>query len=254
MKGMIHRKSIRLCTAAALFSIVISGCSLFSDSTYLTVIFPAGGSPWEQGGGVHSYLLVYPNPADDGKTLVRTEVETGKQQIVITIRKGAAVPIALYPKGLLKPAGGIYPLDLVDNSTLLLTEEDGFLADILLDLHAENGRVEAVNILKLKQVINENSEGDPWSIDGDVLKTSLVLGSISVYKIKKRESRIVVLSDAPGTWISDDPFYARAVSDPDGNLQLNLYPGMHAFLNLETQTELYLQVGNDSFTTVVKGK
>ncbi len=253
MIGMIHRKIIRLCTEAAVFSILVS-CSLFIDYTPLTVIFPAGGSPWEQGGGVHSYLLVYPDPADDGKTLIRTEVETGKQQIVITIRKGSAVPVALYPNGSLKPAGGIYPLDLLNRSTLLLSEEDGFLVDILLDLHAENSRIEAVNIPKLKQVINENSEGDPWCIDGEILKTSLALGSLSVYKIKKKESRTIVISDVPGIWISDDPFYARAISDPDGILQVSLYPGMHAFLNLETQTELYVQVGTDSFNAIVKGK
>ena len=251
MIGMIHRKIIRLCTQAAVFSLLVS-CSLFTDYTPLTVIFPAGGSPWEQGGGVHSYLLVYPDPSDDGKTLIRAKIERDMQQIVIMIRKGSAVPVALYPNGSLKPAGGIYPLDLLNPSTLLLSEEEGFLADILLDLHAENSRIEAVNIPKLKQVINENSEGDPWRIDGEILKTSLVLGSLSVYKIKKRESRIIILSDAPGTWISDDPFYTRAVSGPDGTLKVTLYPGMHAFLNLETQTELYVQVGTDNFNTIVK--
>ncbi len=235
------------------FLFLFSCCSLFTDYTRLSVVFPSEGAPWEKSGGVRFYLLVYPDPRDPG-TLRSCTVSDATEKTIISIRKGTAVPVALYPNGTLKPSGGIFPLDLSGRSTLVLSAEEGFLADILLQLHKENSRIESVNIPRLRKIIAEKCGGDPWVLDGDILKTALLLGSLSVYKIKKKEVLEILIPHVPGIWISDNPFKKKIISSGEGSLELSLYHGLHAFLNVENHDELYVSVSDGRYSFIVKKK
>ncbi len=243
-----------LFSAGIVLSAACTCCTLFSSYACITVVFPTGGSPWEAYGGVSSYFLVYPDPLGDDKDLLRLEVKRGTKGAVIKIRKGSSVPVALYPEGALKPAGGIYPLDLQNPTTLLLSDTEGFLADMLLELHREAGRIEGVDIQRLREVIGEKCGGDPWSIDKTTLEMSLLFGSLSVYKVKRLASRDIAIPGVPGKWIADDPFIPGRSADSGGTLYLQLCPGMYAFLERETLRELYVHVSGDHFEYLLRKK
>ncbi len=230
--------------------VLITGCSYFSDYRTLTVQLPLKVSPWEKEGFISEYLIVFPGGSDPN-TLTSLYMKPGEETITIRIRKGPSVPVAVYPDGMLKPLGGIFPFDLTDRSTLMLSGEKGFIADILLDLAAEHERIEAVNIERLDVLIREKSNGDPWSIDPEVLKNSLILGSISEYKIKKMELQDINISNMQGTWIPDDPFMREWNSDSGGNLIMQLYPGISCLLNRETKHILYISVGTGGYEYIV---
>ena len=233
------------------FCFFLWSCSFFSDYVSLNVVFPAELSSWEESGGIDFYLLVYPDPADN-ETMMTKEIGPDARASEIRIRKGAAVPVALYPNGNLKPVGGVFPLDLADGSTLRLSKEEGFLADILLSLQAYSSRIEGINIPRLQHEIMETCGGNPWSINSETLKTAIILGSISVYKIKREEYLPVILQNLPGEWISDNPFSEKEESDSDGTLYLNVYPGIQSFFNPGTGSRLYLDVHDDRFTFIVE--
>jgi len=231
----------------AFIVLLISGCSFFSNYTVVTVEFPSVCSPWEEYGGIRGYLLVFPDPLDNEK-LEKKVINSSTKKIQIKIRKGTAIPVALYPNNILKPVGGIFPVDLINTTTLVLSAEKGFLADLLLGLLPEGERIESINIPRLQKILMENSGGDPWCIDAAVLKTALILGSLSVYKIKKEQTLGISISDAAGNWISDDPFRVHVSSEEyTGELFIELPSGVTSFYNPDTKEELCVSVAGSEY-------
>ena len=214
--------------------LLTAGCGCFFSDTVVAVEFDESSFPWDRYCPAPEHRIVFPDPGNPGEQEVLT-LPPGRMSVLLRIPKGSAVPVAVYSSAGGRPAGGIFPITLEKGNSLRISPEDGFTAGLLLSLLSENIRIEALNVSRLMDVIAEKSAGDPWSIDSELLKTSIVLGSMAEYRIKRMDPADYVFKDLPGTWIPDNPFIKEVRSDPDGSLPITLYPGISGFLNPETR-------------------
>lgn len=226
-------------TAAIILSVF--GCSYFSDYATIRIDLEETRFPWDDFIPGPEHRVLYPNPEDPSR---KTELilKPWQRSAGIRICKGSAVPVAVYSLAGGKPSGGIFPHDLRDGMILMISPEQGFLAELLLSILPERTRVEALNISRLRDVIAEKCEGDPWSIDMELLKTSIILGSMAEYRVRRMETEIFEIEGLPGLWVPDSLFRDDIPSGEDGLLSLNLYPGVSGFLNPETGRLLYVSV------------
>ena len=223
--------------AAVLF--VTARCSYFLSSAAVSIELTENAFPWDQYCPAPEHRIVYPDPSSPGNLMVLI-VPPGQSHVLLRIPKGAAVPVAVYSLAGGRPAGGIFPITMEGKKTLRISPENGITAELLLSLLSENIRIEALNVSRLINVIEETDGGDPWSIDSGLLETSIVLGSMAEYRIKQMDSADYVFKDLPGTWIPDNPFLKAVSADPEGTLALTLYPGISGFLNPGTGERLFI--------------
>ncbi len=215
--------------------ILLAGCELFTDFRTITVSLPEDYPPWFRDNN-RTGKLVYPGKS--GKIESKTVPWEGNLKLVV--EKGSCIPVAFYPSGNLRPAGGILPFDFNDYQQLQLKWENGFTADLLLDILETGVSIENLNVERLMEEIKNESKGDPWSIDKKLLKDAILYNNMSVYKIKLSTPRDISVP-AAGTWISDNPFFPESSSGADEIVIFNnIYTGLHHFK--ETETKKYLDI------------
>lgn len=224
-----------------LFIILLHGCELFTNYRTITVSFPEKLPPWFLDNNTGK--IVYPGVSGS----IESTLIGWNEDISIEIEKGSSVPIACYPSGYLKPAGAVLTKDLFPGQNLQLKWENGFLAELLLDLLKKGIPIEHLNTERLIEEIQIKSNGDPWSINKELLLEAIIYNSLSVYKIKSGIPRDITIP-IEGSWISDNPFYPLSVSNPQGELLLEgIYPGLHRFQNPETKEQLDILVWDDGY-------
>ena len=231
--------------SALLFLASVSGCSWFSETAVVTVEISQDCFPWEPFLPASGYRVVYPAPDNPGEKEILS-VPPGETEIELRICKGSAVPVAVYSASGGKPAGGIFPQTLSGGMKLRVSPENGFLAELLLSLLPENERLEALNVVRLMEEIKGKGVGNPWSIDSELLKISLILGSMAEYRIKQMETEEYRIGDMAGNWIPANPFLKGVYSDLSGNLTLTLYPGINDYLNPESGYRLCVTLEGDA--------
>ncbi|MCK5153279.1 MAG: hypothetical protein KAQ93_02890 [Spirochaetales bacterium] len=226
-----------------LFIILLNGCELFTNYRTITVSLPKAPPPWFQDSNKQTGIVLYPGTSG----YIESTVIEWKGSFSIEMEKGSSIPIACYPSGYLKPAGAILTTDLLPGQNLQLNWEDGFLADLLLDLMEKRISIEYLNINRLSEEIQDECEGDPWSINKNLLMDAIIYNSLSVYKIKTGELQEITIP-ITGEWISDNPFYPQIFSNTEENILINgFYPGLHRFQNPETRQQLDILVWGDGF-------
>ena len=228
-----------------LIIILLNGCELFTNFKTISVSLPEEPPPWFQDSNSQTGKVLYPGISG----AIESDAIDWEKSFTISIEKGSFVPIALYPSGYLKPAGAILIKDQFPGQELQLNWSDGFLSELLLELMGKGIPTEHLNINRLAEEIQEESEGDPWSINKDLLLDAIIYNSLSVYKIKSGIRKDIILP-LDGTWISDNPFYPVSVSQ--GELILGgIYPGVHRFQNRETKEQLDILVWNKGFEYLI---
>jgi hypothetical protein len=228
-----------------IFIIFLNGCNFFTDYRTITVSLPYNSAPWFQDDSIGK--VFYPGTSGS----VESSVIEWSRDFNIEIEKGSSVPITCYPSGYLKPAGAILPMDLKNMDKLQLSWNQGFLAELLLQLIEKGIRIEGINIPRLMDEINTESQGDPWSIDKEKLSDAIIYNSLSIYKIKKENFQIITIP-ITGTWISDNPFFPVSVSNVQNELIIeDIYRGLHRFKNPVTNQHLDLLVKDESFEYLV---
>lgn len=229
---------------------LVSGCKWFSESAVVSVEISKDCFPWEPYLPASGYRAIYPDPDNPGEKEILT-VSAGTTTFGLRIPKGSAVPVAVYLASGGKPSGGIFPQTLSEGMHLGVSPENGFLAELLLSLLPERERMESVNVSRLMGVIRDKGGGNPWSIDPELLKLSLFLGSMAEYRIRQQETAVYEIKDMPGSWIPGDPFLKEASSGPSGLLTLTLFPGINSYLNRDSGDRLYVDVGKDTAEYIV---
>lgn len=225
------------------FIFLFIGCNFFTNNRTVTVSFPKEHPPWFQDSNNPTGKVFYSGVSGS----IESTVIEWNDNFKIEIEKGSSIPIACYPSGYLKPAGTVLNIDIVPGQNLQLTWEDGFLAEILLDLIKKNIPIEHLNISRLANEIQIESEGDPWSIDRELLMDAIIYNSLSVYKIKSGELQEMTIPTV-GEWISDNPFYPHILSYMEEEIFLEgIYPGLHRFQNPETKQQLDILVWNGGY-------
>jgi hypothetical protein len=230
-----------------LFIFLFYGCELFTDYRTITISLPEEPPPWFQKSDNKTGKVLYPGVSGS----IDSTMINWNGNFCIEIEKGSSIPIACYPSAYLKPAGAVLTKDLIPGQNLQLKWSEGFLADLLLDLKKKGIPIENLNINRLAEEIQEESEGDTWSIDKELLMDAIIYNSLSVYKIKSGLIQDITLP-FEGTWLSDNPFYPLSESNLQGELLLKgIYPGLHRFLNLETKEQLDILVWDDGFEYLI---
>lgn len=225
------------------FVSLLTSCGIFTDFRTITVSLPDETPPWfiddnNQTGKVLS-------PGESG--LIESSTINWDGNFTIRVEKGSSVPVACYPSGYLKPAGAFFSLDSENGQTLKLKWSDGFLADILLEMMKRGVPIEHINIRRLSEEIETECDGDPWSINREILEEAIIYNTLSVYKIRSGNRQDIILP-VEGLWVSDNPFYPAAASNSEGELLLEgIYPGMHRFKNPVTKEQLDILVGDDGY-------
>jgi hypothetical protein len=223
--------------------IFLTGCEIFTNYKTVTVYLPESDPPWFIDSNNRTGTVFYPGISNKKESL---DINWNNS-FTIRIGKSSNVPIACYPSGYLKPAGAVLSLYPEKGETVQLNWEEGFLADLLLDLMQKELPVEHLNINKIVEEIGNKCQKDPWSISRDILEEAIIYNTLSVYKIKL-SPRIDITLPLEGTWVSDNPFFSLSVSNLQGELLLEgIYSGLHRFRNPETEEQMDILVEDDSY-------
>ncbi len=225
------------------FVSLLASCGIFTDFRTITVSLPDELPSWFLNDTSRKGEVFYPGASG----LIESSAINWDGSFTIRIEKGSSVPVACYPSGFLKPAGAFLSLDSENAQALKLEWAKGFLSDLLLEIMRKGIPIEHINIRRLSEEIKSECRGDPWSIDRKILKEAIIYNTLSMYKIRQGDQRDIVLP-LEGSWVSDNPFYPPAVSDPEGKLLLEgIYPGIHRFRNPETKEQLDILIKDDGF-------
>ena len=185
-------------------------------------------------------LLKFPS---SGKNDCRVEYkqavwEEDAGQLEIRLPKEPYVPCLAYPvteAGKLKPAGGITEAD--GTACLHLSWEDGFTAEVLLQLFVETETYGSINIPRLVREIRETAvkeDGagtDPWRLDKLPILLGLGYGSFSSHRIRELDTRSLELPLDQGTWFWDNPMKKSFQAPGYGLIRLEDVPlGSHTLI------------------------
>ncbi len=187
------------------------------------------------------HTLVYTNGGEGGdwNTIHLTE---GQKSVTLTVPRDSLTVFCAYPLSYLYPYGGFYHPG-GGNTSVMLTQEQGELAKLLLDSYQFNPEaVEHINAAYLADEVG----GDASLIDGNALVVSLLNGEGGVPppNLQHYEKLEVIVKDFPsGYWVperlSQEPFWNRWGGEARS---LELEGGLQRFLNREDSLCLSLYV------------
>lgn len=222
---------------------LLCSCGIFTDFRTIRVSFPDEAPPWFIDDTNRTGKVIYPGKSGH----IESSTIEWDDSFRILIEKGSSVPIACFPSGNLKPAGAFLSINPENGKALKLDWGNGFLADLLLEMMGKGIPIEHINIQRLSKEIENKCDGDPWSINREILEEAIIYNTLSVYKIKSGNLQDITLP-LEGNWISDNPFYPVAVSNSEGELFLEgIYPGMHRFQNPATKEQLDILIREDGY-------
>ena len=226
-----------------LLNLLLSSCGIFNNYRTFTVALPVNPPPWYMDDQYKKGKVLYCGNSG----FVETININWNGNFRVRLEKGSSIIIACYPSGSLKPAGAVLYKNIYEEKIIQLEWEDGFLADLLIDLKEIGIQTDQLNIRRLKNGIKEKCNNNPWSLDRDLLKEAIIYNTLSVYKIKAGILQNIFIP-VEGIWISDNPFFPVSFSNSEGVLVFNnIYTGQHRFLNPETKKHLDILVWDDGF-------
>ena len=226
-----------------LFTLLLSGCELFTNYRTVTVSLPSKTPPWFGDSNAQTGEVFYPGISGS----IESNVIEWNSSFSIEIEKGSSIPITCFPSGYLKPAGAVIIEDIYPGKNIQLLWTEGFLANLLIELIKKGINTEHLNITRLNEDIQTVCKGDPWSINKDLLEDAIIYNSLSVYKIKLGKLQEITIP-ITGKWISDNPFYPHIFSNSEGEILIEgIYPGLHRFQNPETKQKMDIHVLDDGY-------
>ena len=204
---------------ALIFSVLafLGGCELFSPSIQVKLSLPPIPAHWQWAFGNLKFQLLFSGP--DGEEECRI-IPAGSDQIEVCINKRHNSSFLAYPligddEIRLPPAGALYPLNMGEGNTLVLSWEQGVAALIIFRLSTGGSDISTFNTLRLSQEIMERGRPDPWVLDIDYIIDKIALGAFRVTYIKAAPSRDIELPVNPGSWFMESPF-ARPIEIEKG--------------------------------------
>lgn len=171
------------------------------------------------------YTLVY----TDGKgNLESYHLLPGTKRVKLSVPRGKMTVIAAYPLSSLHPVGGFcHP---GGNSIIALAEEQGSLADLLLNSYEQNH--EAVE--NLQGSLLASLAGDASLVDGNALMVSLLNGELSEGTVLPLAMLDVTLSDLPeGYWVPERRVQQAFWSQWGETVELQVEGGIQRWWNRE---------------------
>ena len=241
------------------FVVVLTGCTLFSNTGFFLLCLPETPPLWLETFGPLPYLLQYPDP--ESCQVVQVQIEADIYQIEIRLPKQTNLSILATPQidsVDLPPAGGVFPhhLDPASPRRILLSWEQGPVASLLLDLTWQGFDPSGFNGARLIEEITEIADGDPWRIDTIYLAEKLagargVPGGFRVSYIRQRPARTVEIIPGEGSWFLNSPFAESThVEEGESLLLPSLCLGYHQLVDMVSGKIYSLYLEEDSFLVV----
>jgi hypothetical protein len=247
----MHRHMLVLLAAP-----LLAACALGTEAR-LTIILPEPPAPWRDAFPQLGCLLTWPG----GGTM---ELDTWASGSEIVVKKACNMPVLAYPvlhaeaaagQILLRPAGGIYPGSVVDDSggaELGLSWEDGAAATILADLLAAGRDTSLFNAGRLASILRQKP--DPWDVDLVAASEAIARGDFSVYDIDLLPAHDVTVAAGTGTWVTESPFRPPATAGRDGLVFLSgMSEGLHELFSTDGRV-VHVEVGQQDSVVVEDGR
>jgi hypothetical protein len=160
----------------------------------------------------------------------------GAKSVLLELPKRAGSAVVAYPiyPGLPEwshPAGGMVPDSLDPSGTLILSWQDGFLAERYHRLSGLGVRMDTVNTPKLMRRIELVAGGEPWALNIGLLESSLATGGLQASSIRCLPRHTVRLELDPGTWLSKSHRVTASGTSP---INFEVCVGHHAVVHMET--------------------
>lgn len=229
-----------------LFVCLFIGCAplpQWGKQIELHLLLPPPPSQWACFGAL-DYLILVPEPSEE-EPFTTVRVPAGSNAVRLTVGKRTNLPLLAYPlledrPDLLRPSGGVYPLDLEKGDVVRLSYRDGFLAELLLPMCAAGDLLEALNVSRLRRETWDRSLGDPWSLDREAILETLLYGSMRSGRIRRRPSFELSIEVPAGTWVAGNPFIAPILAPPARPLlELHGLPtGVHRFFRNDDRIDV----------------
>lgn len=238
--------------AAAPAVLVLSfwGCSLLEGEREVEVRLPELPAGWESLGGDIGFILEYPGP--DGE-IRRRGIFAAGEDAGLALPPEGNVPVTARPVFLaspapglgMRPAGGIFPRDVSAAGELLLTWEEGFLAECLLEVYRNAGNAEWVNVERLAAGVRDKAPENPWVLDMRKIVRSLIYGRYYGGFIAPRTLYPPAgpIPGLPEDWLWGDPFFSAAGG---------FYSGFHRAIAPGGRTWLDLYADEKGWTAVFR--
>ncbi|MEA4861593.1 hypothetical protein SDC9_102381 [bioreactor metagenome] len=171
------------------------------------------------------YTLVYTN----GKGgLEKRYLLPGTKRVKLSVARGKMTVIAAYPLSSLHPVAGFcHP---GSENIISLSEENGSLADLLLNSYEKNH--EAVE--NLQGTLLASLVGDASLVDGNALMVSLLNGELTQSKMTVLQMLQVTLTDLPeGYWVPERNAQQAFWSQWGESVDLQVRGGLQRWWNRE---------------------
>ena len=227
-----------------LFLAFLSGCPAFGPEAGLRVVLPPLPEHWRRAFPGLGALIVFP---DSTGRMREVDVSAWETTAAISCPKTGVTPLLAFPRtgkdgdgtqdgrGLLRPAGGLYPFSLRgggDRQPIELTWEDGAACSVLSLLRSHGTDCSLFNIQRLCAYMRRRA--DPWVLDLEGIAEKIARGNFTAYDIDALPGHDQRVRPGPGQWFLESPFCALLAPDAQGAVMLNGLPdGMHALFSAE---------------------
>jgi hypothetical protein len=195
-----------------------SSCTFLALEEEVTLLCPMPPVAWQIAFPGLAFRVVTSDSL--GPPLV-TEVTDWRLPAPARCRRVVNSPIVAWPyepgnrlspvnaPGLLRPAGGFFPLSLRTSrgrQVVELSWEDGPAALVITRVAAEGRDTSRFNVSRLCRFLHEPAE--PWAVDLDAVAQKIAQGEFTAWDIDRLPCRDADVEPGPGTWFLESPFSA----------------------------------------------
>jgi hypothetical protein len=232
-----------LLRALAAACVLPAACFAFGPEASVSVVIPAPPEHWIRAFPDLGFLVVFLDAQGRDREV---EAADWRTPVSVSCSKAGNTPVLAFPRtsrdagllngarGILRPAGGLYPVSPGASSaeaTLELTWEDGAVAYVVSRLISIGRDASLFNAARLADFLRRSA--DPWKLDLDGIAQKVAQGSFNVYDIDALPGRDVTVKPGVGQWFLESPFCLVMTAQADGTLTLvNLAQGMHGLFSV----------------------
>ncbi|MCR5760414.1 MAG: hypothetical protein K6F82_00190 [Sphaerochaetaceae bacterium] len=175
-------------------------------------------------------------------------IESGTSEVKITVNASSTIYICAYPLSDMLPFGTAFSPSSVPSS-VVLSQDEGFLADVLMNLKKEVRS--QINWEKLLQSCKEKTSS-LREIDVQMLVSAAMNGNIGQSAIVKNKAfEIGPFTVQNGVWVSELEGQGRVVVT-DGEMEkMTVVPGVYRFYEKEANLEMRIVCETDGKSACV---
>ena len=202
-----------------LLSFILVSCEQLSYRG-VTVSFPSEHFWESESGKAMWYTLEY----FDGERVERLTLRSGEREATVPVLRGCTAYFVARPEDAYYPFGG--GLDPGAGDRVYLSQEEGLLADILIEAskrapgQCANYSYEAIR------------NGLEYPFDEDELLLDLMNGSFRPASYGVNSYDVLISGIPEGRYVPETDYDPPFLISAGEEIKLNLYPGIHRYLNL----------------------